>query len=205
MGSNAAAPTRQPASDAEVFRILIVCTANICRSPVAERLLRHYFEQAESGARFSVTSAGVRGWESAEIHPPMAAELRRLGADPSEFSSRPLIEADCDRADLILTATLEHRAAVLQMAPRALRRTFTLLEFAHLVTGPGVVSVAAGFPSELVRRAATARGSATLIDYDIHDPYQREPEITRSVVEVIDQATRAIVAALTTPPYVQSS
>lgn len=57
-----------------------------------------------------------------------ANELRRLGGDPGSFRSRPLGAAHCETADLILAATTEHRSAVLEMVPRALKRTFTLLK-----------------------------------------------------------------------------
>ncbi len=40
----------------------------------------------------------------------------------------PLRAAHCETADLILAATTEHRSAVLEMVPRALKRTFTLLK-----------------------------------------------------------------------------
>ncbi len=53
------------------------------------------------------------------MDPPTAAELVRLGGDPSGFVARDLTVAFCEAADLILTATAEHRAVVLQESPRA--------------------------------------------------------------------------------------
>ena len=56
------------------FRILTVCTGNICRSPVAERLL-----QAGLGDAVAVSSAGVRAVVGDPIHPGMVALLERSG------------------------------------------------------------------------------------------------------------------------------
>ena len=148
-------PERQP------FRILIVCTANICRSPLAERLLwRALDDPTEAGStpQFVVSSAGTQGWDGSPMDPCVADELRRLGGDPTGFLAKSLQPTYCERADLILTATLAHRATVLQEVPQALKRTFTLLEFAHLVEHIEHVRAAEGDPAELVSRAAAARG-----------------------------------------------
>lgn len=186
------------AADAEsaVFSILVVCTANICRSPLAEHLLRTRLANAAGGTKFKVSSAGVRGWDSTPMDAPAAAELRRLGGDASSFRSRPLSTAQCEKADLILTATTEHRAAVLELAPRALKRTFTLVEFAHLVTQVATVADAAGSPTEVVRRAAAARGAALLDNYDVPDPYGGSPHLHRSVADVVETAITEVASVL---------
>ncbi len=190
-------------SDAEgetgrTFEILIVCTANICRSPLAQLLFRMAFATSSGDAarRFAVSSAGTRGWAGAEMDPAAAAELRRFGGDPAGFRARDLTAAQCDSADLILTATAEHRSAVLQESPRSLRRTFTLLEFAHLVSDVESVRRNAGDPAEVVRAASSARGAASLTDYDVGDPFGGPPEVHRAVADSIYAAVRQIAAAL---------
>jgi len=187
------APERQP------FRILIVCTANICRSPLAEHLLRRALEaggEQPHASDFVVRSAGTHGWDGSEMDAAAAEELRRLGSDPTGFLARTLAPPDCEAADLILTATLAHRAAVLQEVPQALRRTFTLLELAHLVEHIENVRAAAGDPAELVSRAAAARGAAELEMYDVLDPYGAAPEFHRETADLIHAAVRAVASAL---------
>ena len=133
----AGVPEAAPDVPTAVFRILAVCTANICRSPMVEYLLRSSLAASADrldGVRFEVSSAGVRGWDGSPMDPPAAEELRRLGGDPSRFVARSFGAALGERADLILTATTDHRSLVLQEVPQALRRTFTLLEFARLVS-----------------------------------------------------------------------
>lgn len=169
------------------FSILVVCTGNICRSPLAERLLG-----PRLGEGFAVSSAGVQGLEGWEMDEQAAAELRRLGGDPSGFRARRLREMDAVRADLVLTADRTHRSAVLALAPEALRRAFTLREFAHLAAMVGP----AGSLRETVREMARRRGEATLDDYDIVDPYQRSAEVHREAADAIDAALAPTVEVL---------
>jgi protein-tyrosine phosphatase len=183
-----------------VFSILAVCTANICRSPMVEHLLRDSLAGAVDGpteVRFEVSSAGVRGWDGSPMDPPAAEELRRLGGDPSRFVARSFTAELGERADLILTATTDHRSVVLQEVPQALRRTFTLLEFAHLVSTVDDEAVAEG-PRALVSRAAANRGSAHVETYDLGDPYGRPPTVHRRTADTVAQATGDICGALVT-------
>ena len=71
---------------AEPLKVLFVCTANICRSPMMEVLLRDQLDPE----RFEIASAGVRGWEGAPIDSMVVLELARLGHEVTEFRSRPL-------------------------------------------------------------------------------------------------------------------
>jgi protein-tyrosine phosphatase len=161
-----------------------------------EHLLRDALATSAGPATFEVGSAGVRGWDGAPMDPPAAAELRRLGGDPSAFRGHSFSAALGERADLILTATADHRRLVLQEVPQALRRTFTLLEFAHLVTAVGDVAAAAGNPPGLVSRAAAQRGAARLDAYDLGDPYGQPVAVHRRTAELAESAVGAISAAL---------
>lgn len=130
------------------------------------------------------------------MDPFAAAELLRLGGDSGRFRTRRLTVADLD-ADLVLTATLEHRREVLTERPAALRRTFTLLEFAHLVTHVPSVRAHRGSPRALVRTASDARSAATLEEYDIVDPVGRPVKVHRRVADAVAGAVREVAAALT--------
>ncbi len=118
-----------------------------------------------------------------------AAQLRRLGGDPDGFTGRALQDEYVARADLVLTATTLHRVAVLREVPQALRRTFTLLEFAHLVEAVPAVRAQWGRPADLVAAASAARGSATLTEYDVEDPYGRD-EVVQPAGGRRDRASR---------------
>lgn len=180
------------------FRVLMVCTANICRSPMAEHLLWQAWAP-DAPVGLQVASAGVRGFDGAPMDPPAAQQLRRLGGDPIEFRSRPLTDAQCEHADLILTATRRHRSQVLERMPRMLRRTFTLLEFAAalplaLPEQPTEVLD----PVSRVAMAARIRSSVPVIGeaQDIGDPYGGPPELHEHTAALIQEATRSIADSL---------
>ncbi|WP_235009810.1 low molecular weight phosphatase family protein [Mycobacterium sp. 3519A] len=110
-----------------------MCTGNICRSPIAERLAAAY------GARlaipqFRASSAGTRALTGHVIHPNAACVLEELGGDASDFAARQLTSRIASAADLVITMTAVHRDAVLHLAPGQLHRTFTLSEASRLAS-----------------------------------------------------------------------
>lgn len=168
------------------FTILTICTANICRSPLMEILFRAKLDPD----RFEIASAGVRGWDAAPVDSMVVLELARLGHEASGHQSRTLDVHLIDQADLVLTAAREHRASVLAISPRALRKTFTLREFAALVEGIESDSL-----QDLVAEASRRRSTAPA-DVDVPDPYQREPEVHHQVADQIAEAVDVVVGRL---------
>ena len=132
-GAAAPAPGRwrpmPPIGDdpADPFRILCVCTGNICRSPATERLLAYAL-----GTTVDVASAGTYPLIGRSISPPMDTLIAGAGADPDGFLARGVTAALLQEADLVLAMTRDHRRAI-EMAPAVVRRSFTLREFARLV------------------------------------------------------------------------
>ncbi len=185
------------------FHILVVCTGNICRSPLTERLLRRRLDDrlGRGAEGIVVSSAGARGLDRSPMDLRAAEQLRRLGGDPEDFLARSLTEWHVNGADLVLTATRGHRAAVLSEAPAALHRTFTLLEFADLapyrpLDAADQIDHGRDPLAGLVAEAAQRRGSATLQEYDVADPYMQSAERHREVADVISTAVDRIVDGL---------
>ena len=165
------------------FTVLFVCTGNICRSPIAERVTRSYLDAVlgPDAARVRLESAGTRAVVGSGVHPRSAAVLTALGGDSGGFAARQLTDDMAAAADLTLGLTRSHRHAVLTRFPRGLARTFTVLEAAALAS---LVPVDAELPGatfaercrSLVRELAVARAhrSSDVRD-DIPDPVG-EPE-----------------------------
>lgn len=172
------------------FTILTICTANICRSPMMEILLRARLDPR----RFEIASAGVRGWDAAPIDSMVVLELARLGHSATDHRARVLEVHHLEQADLILTAAREHRAAVLAMSPRALRKTFTLREFAALVDGVESESL-----EDLVSDASRSRSTAPS-DVDVVDPYRRDPDVHHQVADEIAAAVDIVANRLSGLP-----
>jgi protein-tyrosine phosphatase len=179
------------------FAILFVCTGNICRSPMGERLLRVRLDQAgpEVAERYHVHSAGVGPLVDEPMDAQAAAALASLGGSAEGFLSRAVSDTFLKDAGLVLTAEQKHRSRVLQDQPTAMRRTFTVREFAALcaslddeVTGVG--------PAELVRRAGARRGSVRVADYDIPDPFRRTDAEHTAAANLMRDAIDVIAPAL---------
>jgi protein-tyrosine phosphatase len=177
------------------FAILTVCLGNVCRSPQAELLLAARLRA--HGVEPDVSSAGARALVGRAVDPSSAAELDARGVVHDTFAARQLTPALVQPAALVLTATRDLRSRVLEEVPGALRRTFTLREFAahcaRLVPADGS---AYADPRELVAQAAAQRGSVVLDDPDVPDPIGRSEETHALVATLIDDAVSTIATAL---------
>lgn len=91
---------------------------------------------------FSAASAGTHAVIGHPISQYAAEVLIRRGGDPANFAARQLTPRIASDADLVITMTTAHRTAVLELAPRQLRRTFTLGEASLLASTYGARTVA---------------------------------------------------------------
>jgi len=192
--AESAARTERP------FRILLVCEANVCRSPMAEYLLRNSL--ADKGAdvhAFELTSAGTDADDGAGMDPRTVEELARLNVSPNGFRSHTVTDRDLDDADLILTATRAQRSMLLERLPTALRRSFTMLEFAQTAQQVLRRWPDTRAPKDVVRLTAAARGSVAVPEYDVPDPVGGSVKVHRRNADVTLEAVQAISEALVRP------
>ncbi len=187
------------------FTILTVCTGNVCRSPFAEVSLRRQLTDLD----VRVMSAGT-GALVGEPVPEQGQRLaRQMGVDLSEHRGRQLLESDVREADLILALAREHRKAVVAMSPAALRRAFTVQEFARIADhfGNDVSTESDGSDSpdkdrllQLIAFAARVRGTITPPDQpddlDIVDPFLRSDVVYRESYGAIFSAVNSIARFL---------
>ncbi|HEY9391124.1 MAG TPA: DUF4012 domain-containing protein [Mycobacteriales bacterium] len=188
------------------FRILVVCTGNVCRSPLAERMIRARLASAlgDGAGRFSVTSAGTQPLLGCPMDPRAAATAGAFGADTHGFTSRNLTATDIAEADLVLTATREHRARVVRLHPRAHRYAFTIREFSRLVRSLPSGTVDGEDPvlraRLLVAGAGARRGTVRPRrpeDDDVADPVGGAAHVHRSVGATIADALTEPLEAIT--------
>lgn len=115
-------------------RILLVCTGNICRSPMGAALLRARLD--ERGILAKVSSAGM-GPEGRPADPLAQHHVAALGADLTTHRSR-LLDADTIAStDLVLGMTRDHVREVVTRDPAVWPRCFTLKEFVRRASGAG--------------------------------------------------------------------
>jgi protein-tyrosine phosphatase len=190
------------------FTILHVCVGNICRSPMAERLLhlalRQYAGDQVDDLYLS-HGAGTGSWHVGEgMNPPAARQLRGRGGDPTGFQARKITGALLDASDLVLCATSVQVEDVLSLRPDAVGRTFVLGEFGRLLADitldglpddpyeRGVALVAA---VDAARSTSDGRAPALRGD-DLDDPWGGPDREFARVADEIEETVIPLAAAL---------
>lgn len=182
------------AGTAAPFRVLFVCTGNVCRSPLAALL---FAAEAPDGALVEVSSAGLYALVGQAMDPPTATAAREHGVEPSRHRAQQFEPAMARAADLVLIAETVQRDEVMRQLPTALRRTFALKELARLVR-----HLEPGEARAVVARAADIRGiDGPLVagTDDITDPFRAGLDRAHSTAAEISEAVHTIVKMLDLP------
>lgn len=180
------------------INILTICTGNVCRSPLAAQLLT---SRLVPGA-FEIASAGT----SALVGDRMPEIARRIGiamgAEGTNSHRATAITAEAvASADLVLGLGREHRREAAQLHPLAVRRVFTLIEFAHIVSHISLEQLTALVrPGNDPQRSALdvvmrMRGVVPRLTpagrYDVEDPYGRSRQAyersSKQIESAVDQ------------------
>lgn len=194
------------------FEVLIVCSANVCRSPIAAILLERWATQAGQAAEFSVRSAGVSAFPGDPLCPQAA---RSLDLDPFAHTAQELTPQLLIDADLVLAADREVRGATARMMPSRRPRLFTLrqasalgMALAPLIAEGGIPDGAPPLPDDptarlswLVDEFDAARGLLAARperEADIADRHGPAPhgEAFAEVAGAVDGLTSAFDACL---------
>ncbi|AGG65762.1 low molecular weight phosphotyrosine protein phosp [Corynebacterium callunae] len=188
------------------FRILTVCTGNICRSPLAEQLFRLEFQGDD---HFELDSAGTQAMVGHSMPENSLRIARRIGVrDPDQHRAKQLTEPLIDNADLILAMDRGHRKQVVELSPRSTRKVFSVRDFARLVEVTMPVDLAAevelaGETSKAKLNAAVeaARlGRSDLLplespaDEDIVDPFGKSDQVYEDSAAQLIPAVRQIAS-----------
>lgn len=146
--------------------ILFVCMGNICRSPLAEGVLRHYASEA-GGTDVDVDSAATHAYHVGEPPDTRAiAAARRRGIDIANLRARVVVADDFQRFDLIVAMDRENRSLLQQQ-----------------VSGPGA-------KLELLMHYA---GES---DADVPDPYYGDDTAFEHALDLIEAGVRGLIKEL---------
>ena len=150
------------------MRVLFVCLGNICRSPTAEAVLRALAARDAPELALEVDSAGTADYHVGQPPDPRTrAAAARRGYDLSALRAREVEPADFERFDFILAMDRENLKALRRRAPsHAHERLHLFLEFA-----PDAPE-------------------------DVPDPYYGGPNGFEEVLDLVETATRALLAHL---------
>ena len=167
------------------FRIAVVCTGNICRSPLAAALLQDLLPEDQ----FEVVSGGVAHVPEGRVPSRQLRIAADLGVEGlTEHVAQGVSEDWFESAGLILGMSRRHRRFLVRKDPRATRRIFTLREFAYLASYATPADVERGLAAAsplaaAVEAVASLRGMVppveTQEDFDIVDPYRRSRAVHR--------------------------
>jgi protein-tyrosine phosphatase len=168
--------------------VLVVCTGNLCRSPMIATLL------SAAAPSLTVASAGTAAPFMRPWHPLAVESLAELGLVVTG-RARKLRRADVASATLVLTAEGAHRAMAVRLDPSAEDRAFTLLEAARLLR---LAPAAAGIGPEplAAHLAAALRANPSEHDDDLGDPLLGDINQFRRTRDEIQAALGAVVPAL---------
>lgn len=174
------------------WSVLVVCTANVTRSPAAAALLRAHVRT--TGLPLAVTSAGVL----ADIGAPASPVMRREGgpalAELVTHRARQLTADDLAAADLVLVMERRHLLDVAALDPTAIPRAFTVRELhraGHTTppTGQGIDAWLATVHERRTLRDLLCPDAAD----DVADPSGRSARTHRRVLAELDRLTAGIV------------
>ena len=182
--------------------VLVVCTGNICRSPLAVGFLRAALASRLGSGAPSVYSAGTFGWSGSEAMPESVEAGAERGVDISDHRARRLTAGDIRGADLVLGAAAEHCDAVVAEVPEAAGRTLTLKELVRLLNAlpaaagsgePGDLLIRRVSEADSLRRSGFAGNSA---DEDVSDPMGLPLETFRAIAWELEEWCLRLVDGL---------
>lgn len=131
--------------------ILFVCSANQCRSPMAEVLFQQLLLEKGEADAWRVESAGVWAYEGAGATQNAQVVMAERGLDLASHCSQPTDPALLKQFDLIIVMEVEHKVVLQERNPSLAERIQTLRE---LVGGEGDFSDPVGGSVEVYRQAA---------------------------------------------------
>ncbi|MHB8463769.1 MAG: arsenate reductase/protein-tyrosine-phosphatase family protein [Acidimicrobiales bacterium] len=173
-----------------------MCTANQCRSPMAEGLLRRHL--ARLGVDADVSSAGflIEGEPATE---DAIATMAGRGVDIAEHSSRVVSREDAADADLIVAMTGQHVAEVTVMEPALFARIFALRDLARRIAEKGPAQRGESIAAWLSRLNAGRTPRDVLnagASDDVADPIGESPAVYERTADELDALLGQLAAAL---------
>ena len=158
-------------SEVEPFRVVFVCTGNICRSPMAEALFRWFAESVGLGDRIVSASAGTGDWHVGERADRRTLDaLERHGLDGAAHRAKQFAVGDFDRYDLVVALDRSHE---------------------RILRGWARTDAQADKIALMLSFDADADGHL-----DVPDPYYAGPEMFDEVLGMIESACRGLFRQL---------
>lgn len=114
----------------KIKKILFVCTANICRSPMAEVILKEKLRNS-GNTDISISSAGLMDMKGGRARDEAIEIIRNIGVDISHHRSRHLTDNMIKEADMVIVMEASHRDKILGKYPEISNKVFLLSRFGN--------------------------------------------------------------------------
>jgi protein-tyrosine phosphatase len=164
MALASAAELPSPREPGAPYRVCLVCLGNICRSPMAETVLRAELAAAGLDGAVDVDSAGTGDWHVGDAMDPAArAALASRGHDGSAHRARQIEPSWLTRRDLILAMDARNRADLRRMAGADAARIRLFSEVGGLTETRDIPDPWGGGPDEFGRVLDLLRAAAPVI------------------------------------------
>jgi protein-tyrosine phosphatase len=183
-------------------RILVVCTGNVCRSPLGEGFVRRALVDRLGADAPEVRSAGTAGWEGSGATPESVRAGAEHGLDLASHRARRLSAPTLDEADLVITMAGGHRDEIAALAPAAAARTYTLKELVRLLEALDPLErPSAGFADRVGAAETLRRGGfeGNPMDEDVVDPLGMPIDTYRAIAWEIEQWSERLGDSLVGP------
>lgn len=109
--------SNRKASAGDPLRVCFVCRGNICRSPIAEAVMRHLVREGGLSAVIDIDSAGTSSWHIGEPPDQRAIDAAAKHGVRMAHRGRQFTRADFDRVDLVVAFDMDNRTELLRLAP----------------------------------------------------------------------------------------
>ncbi len=133
---------------ADIKNIIVVCTGNACRSPMAEGFLKKYLA---GSSRHSITSAGISAVDGLAPTPAAVQAMQEHLIDISCFRSSCFLRRLALASDIILVMAKYHRDFISENMPDMKEKVFLYKEFAGIEEKPQDIQDPIGQPIEVYR------------------------------------------------------
>lgn len=156
------------------YRIAAVCLGNICRSPMAEAVIRSYLADSELAADVTVDSGGTQGWHEGDPPDPRALATLRAHGYPLNHRGQRVDATWWDRTDLFLAMDASNYDDLMAIAP----------------SRPAEVRMMRSFDPALAGRVPGDPG------LDVPDPYYGDDAGFERVLAMLESSAAGLVAEL---------